>query len=87
MGGEFQVGRGPIALTVNNMSSKANMERLEQEVKAEFETTVRMDAWTRTDFNSKTYKTANRSRLPSGWAALVAEGPDRQRQVPAVCVV
>ena len=36
MGCEFMIGRDPIALTVNNLSAKVNMEKLAMEVECGF---------------------------------------------------
>ena len=55
MGCDFTFGRDPIPLTVNNSTAKVDMENL-----ARFKTSGRMDAWTRMDLHSKTYKTTNR---------------------------
>ena len=59
-GREFVFGRDPIALTVNNLSAKLNMEKVAREVEHRFKTRGRKDAWTRMDLHSKTHKATNR---------------------------
>ena len=56
----FMFGRDPIALTVNNLSAKVSMENLAMGMESRFNTEGRMDAWTRLDLHSKTYKTTNK---------------------------
>ena len=60
VGCEFIFGRDPIALTVSNLSAKLNMENAAREAEYRFKTSGRMDAWTRMDLHSTTYKTTNR---------------------------
>ena len=60
MGCEFMFGRDPIALTVNNLNTKVKPENLARVVENRFKTSGRMDAWTRMDLHSTTYKTTNR---------------------------
>ena len=62
MGSEFMFRRDPLALTVNNLSATLSMKKLPMEVERRFGTRRRMDAWTRTDMHSRTYKTTNKGR-------------------------
>ena len=59
-GREFVFVRDPIAFTVNNLSAKLSMESVAREMEHRFKASGKMDAWTRMDLHSKTYKTTNR---------------------------
>ena len=60
MGCEFMFEKDPFALTVNNLSATLSMKMLAMEVERRFWTKGRMDAWTRMDAHSKTYKTTSK---------------------------
>ena len=60
MGCEFMFGRDPIAFTVNNFGAHVIMGKEASEVENGFKASGRMDAWTRMDLHSKTYKTTNK---------------------------
>ena len=62
MGCELMFRREPIALTVNTLSAKVRKEILALEKESLFKTKRRMDAWTRMDLHSKTFKTTNKGR-------------------------
>ena len=58
----FRFGRDPIALTVNNMSARVNMEKCAQGDGTKFKTT---GGWTRghdTDVNHRTYDITNKGK-------------------------
>ena len=44
------------------LCAKVSMEKLAMDMESEFKTKGRMDAWTRMDLHSETYKTTNRER-------------------------
>ena len=60
MDSEFTHGKGPLALTVYSLSATLSMVKVAMEVEKRFGTIGRMDAWTRMDMHSKTYKTPNK---------------------------
>ena len=61
MGSEFVFGKGePLALTVNNLGATLSMKKLAMETERQFGTKGRMDAWTRMDLQSKSYKTTHK---------------------------
>ena len=62
MGCELMFWREPIASAVNTLSAKVRKEILAMEMESLFKTKRRMDAWTRMDLHSKTYKTRNKGR-------------------------
>ena len=62
MGCELMFRRDPIAFSVNNLRAKVGMEKsaFGSGEQFEFKPSGRMDAWTRKDLHSKTFKTKNK---------------------------
>ena len=76
MGCEFMSERDLFAFTVNNLSATLGMKKLATEMERRFGTKGRMDAWTRMDMHSKTYKTT--SKGGPAWSCI--QGDCRRKE-------